>query len=254
MFAVRGVPRVRVAISAAPAVIDLDVQQSRAAQDDFLHLLRAVIIEPRRHPETRTQRRAQHARARRRADERELRQPQLQTARLRSLVDDDVEFVVLHRGIEILLDRRLEPMDFVDEKDVALFQAREQSGQLARLFDHRSARVLDVHAHRVRDDVGERRLPEAGRSAEQDVLEHVAALLRRFDQDLESFTDLHLAGELAEHRRPQRNLEGRIRWWRSHHDDPENEPRITRMTRMTGWDGARDGRPSVAAPHPCQSV
>ena len=33
---------------------------------------------------------------------------QAKTARLRTLVDDDVEPVILHRGIEIFLDRRLQ--------------------------------------------------------------------------------------------------------------------------------------------------
>ena len=85
-------------------------------------------------------------------------------------------------------------------------------GEVAGFFDHRAAGVLDVHAHRVRDDVGERRLAEAGRAAEQDVLEHVAALLRRFHQEFEPFADFLLPGELAEHRRPQRDFEGGIRW------------------------------------------
>ena len=143
----------------------------------------------------------------------------MQAPRLRSLVDDDIEFVILHRGIEILLDRRLEPMDLVNEKDIAFFQARQQSGQFARFFDHRSARVLDVHAHRVGDDVSQRRLPEPGRAAEQNVLKHVAPFLCRLHQHLDPFTDLLLAGELAEHRRPQRNLEGRIRCGRIHSEE-----------------------------------
>ena len=54
--------------------IDFDAEQSRAPQNDFLHLFRVVIIEPRRHSETRAQRCAHHAGAGRRADERELRQ------------------------------------------------------------------------------------------------------------------------------------------------------------------------------------
>ena len=175
-----------------------------------------VVIEPRRHPEARAQRRADHAGARGRADQRELRQLQPETARLRSLIDDDIEPVILHRRIEIFLDRRLQPMDFVDEKHVAFFQTGEQARELARFFDHRSAGVLDVHAHRVGDDVGERGFAEAGRAAQQNVLEHIAAFLRRLDHQLQTLAHLHLAGELAEHRRPQRDFESGVRLGRFH--------------------------------------
>ena len=177
----------------------------------LLHLLRGVIIKSRSHPEARPQRRAHHARASGRADEGEFWQLQPQTARLRSLIDDDIEPVILHRRIEIFFDRRLQPVDLIDEEHVAFFQTGQQSRQLARFLDHRAAGVLDVHAHRVRDDVGQRRLAEPRRAAQQDVLENVAAFLRGFHQDLEPFTHFHLAGELAEHRRPQRDFERRDR-------------------------------------------
>ena len=59
-------------------------------------------------------------------------------------------------------------------------------------------------------------LPEPGRAAEQNVLEHVAALFRRLDQELEPFADFHLSGELAEHRRTQRDFESGIGLRRFH--------------------------------------
>ena len=141
---------------------------------------------------------------------------QTQTARLRSLVDDDVEPVILHRGIKVFFDRRLEPVDFVDEKDIASFETREQTGQLSGFFDHGTARVFHVHPHRVRDDVGERRFPQPRRAAQQDVLEDIATLFRRGHEQLETFAHFHLAGELAEHWRPQRNFEGGISLGRFH--------------------------------------
>jgi hypothetical protein len=107
-------------------------------------------------------------------------------------------------------------VDLVDEQDIALFQTRQQTGQLPGFFDHRPARVLYVHAHRVRDDVRERRFPEPGRAAEEDVLEDVSAFFGRFHEQLETLTDLRLAGELAEHRRPQRDFKSGIRLRRFH--------------------------------------
>ena len=57
---------------------------------------------------------------------------QTKTARLRSLVDDDVEPVIFHRRIEIFFDRRLQPVDFVDEKHIAFFQGGEQARRARR--------------------------------------------------------------------------------------------------------------------------
>ena len=107
-------------------------------------------------------------------------------------------------------------MDFVDEKDIAFFQAGQQTGQLAGLFDHGPASVLDVGAHRIGDNVRQGRLPEARRPAQQNVLEHVPTFLGRFDEQLEPFAHFHLPGELAEHRRPQRDFESGIRLGRFH--------------------------------------
>ena len=70
-------------------------------------------------------------------------------------------------------------MNLVDEKDVAFFKTREQAGEFARFFNHWSAGVLNVDAHRVSDDIGEGCFAEARWSAQQNVLEHVAAFLCR---------------------------------------------------------------------------
>src|SRR5256885_8377224 len=40
--------------------------------------------------------------------------------------------------------------DLIDEQHVALFEAREQTRELAGFFDHWPARVFHVHAHRDR--------------------------------------------------------------------------------------------------------
>src|SRR3954452_13961540 len=152
-----------------------------AADDDLLHFPSAIVIEPGGHPETRTQRRAHHSCARRRADQRELWQIETQTARLWSLIDDDVESIVFHRWIQILLDCRLQPVNLVDEENIPLFKTGKKSGELACLLNHRSAGVLDIYAHRVGDDVGKRGLAESGRSAQKDVFQNVPSLFRRLD-------------------------------------------------------------------------
>src|SRR5207237_4460035 len=99
-------------------IVNLDIKQSRATPDDFLHFLRAVIIEPRRHSKTRAQRRAYHSCACRCADEGEFRQLQSQTAGLWPLVDDNVESIIFHRRIKILFNRVFYPVGRVLEKQL----------------------------------------------------------------------------------------------------------------------------------------
>ena len=61
-------------------------------------------------------------------------------------------------------------MDLVDEQDVAFVEGREHGGQVAWPLDGRAARVADVDAELAGDDRRERRLAEAGRAVEEDVV------------------------------------------------------------------------------------
>ena len=99
-------------------------------------------------------------------------------------------------------------MDLVDEQEVALLEVGQQAGEVARLLDHRAGGDAHVAAHLGAEDEGEGGLAEAGRAAEQDVVERLAAASGRADHDLEAFDGLGLAGKIAERQRPQRRLGG----------------------------------------------
>ena len=101
-------------------------------------------------------------------------------------------------------------MDLVDEQDIAFLETGQQSGQLGRLFNHRAARIFNVRAHRVGDDVSQGRLAQSGRAAQEHVFKNVAALFGRGHHQFDALADLVLTGKLAESRRPKRNLKGRI--------------------------------------------
>ena len=79
--------------------VNLHVQQARRADDDFLEICGHVIIEPFAHGKAREQRRGEQSAARGRADKREARQVQPHAARVRPLVNDDIEFEILHRRV-----------------------------------------------------------------------------------------------------------------------------------------------------------
>ncbi|KQS81802.1 hypothetical protein ASG32_03385 [Methylobacterium sp. Leaf361] len=132
-----------------------------AIDSQKIALVRGVIAD--RDPEPVAQRRRQQPRSRRGADQRELRQLDLDRARRRALADDQVELVILHGRVEDLLDRRVEPVDLVDEQDVALLQVGELGGQIPGLGDHRPGGRAEVHAEFARHDLRQRGLAEPGR-------------------------------------------------------------------------------------------
>ena len=92
-----------------------------------------------------------------------------------ALADNEVELEVLHRGIEDLFDRRIEPVDLVDEEDVALLEVGEQRGEVAGLRDDRPGGRAEADAELLGHDLGERRLAQSRRAGEQHVVERIAA-------------------------------------------------------------------------------
>ena len=101
--------------------------------DDLLKLRLRVETQPHRNAEAVAQRIGEEAGARRRADERERRQIDLDRARRRLLPDDEVELEILHGRIEDFLDRRIEPVNLVDEQDIALLEIGEERREVAGL-------------------------------------------------------------------------------------------------------------------------
>ena len=201
--AMRGVPRARRAISSAPSSPSGMPQDARAAPHDLLQLLDRIEIEPHRNAETVAQRRGQQAEPRRRGDQRELGEVDLHRARRRPLADDQVELVILHRRIEDFLDRRVEPVDLVDEQHVAVFEIGQQRREIAGLGDHRAGGRAEIDAELARHDLRQRRLAEPGRADEQHMVERLAAALGRLDEHLEIGPRRRLADELVERLRPQ---------------------------------------------------
>ena len=194
----RGVPRERLAISAAPSAIAIDAQDLRGPAHDAGQFLRAVELQALDDAEAVAQRRGQQACARGRADQGEGRQVELDRTRGRALADHDVDLVVLHRRVQHFLDDGREAVDLVDEQHVVRLQVGEQRGQVAGLLDHRAGGLAQVDAQLVGDDVAERGLAQAGRTEDQHVVERLAALLGRLDVDLHLLAHRRLAEVLVQ--------------------------------------------------------
>ena len=173
-----------------------------------LQLRHAVEVEADGDAEAVAQRRRQQPKPRGGADERELGEVDAHRARGRPLADDEVELVVLERGIEDLLDRRAQAVDLVDEQHVAVFEVGQQRREIAGLGDDRTRGGAEADTELPGHDLRERRLAEARRSGEQHMVERLAAIARGLDEDAEVGARLLLADELGERARPQRGLGG----------------------------------------------
>ena len=130
-MAIRGVPRDREAISAAPSSVELDPEQPGRAAHDLVELARLVELQVRGEAEPVAQRAGQQPGAGGGADQRERRDLQRDRGRAGPLADDDVDPEVLHRHVEHLLGGPRHPVDLVDEQHVALVQAGQDRREVA---------------------------------------------------------------------------------------------------------------------------
>ena len=105
----------------------------------------------------------------------------------------------------------MQAVDLVDEEDVPLLQIGQDAREIAGALDLRTTGGMEFRAHRGGDDVGQRRLAESRRTAEQHMVERVAALLRGLDHQHEPLLDALLTGEFTEVRRTQRHIERGVR-------------------------------------------
>ena len=183
--------------------LDADPEDRRRPVDDGGQLRLRVEVEPVGRPEPVAQRAADPSRPGRGADDREGLEAEAQRPSGRTLADHHVQRVVLHRRVEDLLDRAVEPMDLVDEQDVALLQRGEDRGEIAGPLDGRPRSVLDVDPELARDDRGEGRLAQARRAIQEDVVGCLSPAPRRREQHRQVGLDLALADVFVEGARTQ---------------------------------------------------
>src|SRR4030095_16818148 len=160
-------------------------------------LPRLVEGEPDRYAEAVAQRRGEEPGAGGGADEREGRERDLDRARGRSLADDQIELVILHRGVEHFLHRRIEAVDLIDEEYVLVLEIGQQCRQIARTHKHRARSRAKADAKLARDDLGKRGLAETGRPGEQHMVERLATRFRRLDEHREIVPPPGLTADFA---------------------------------------------------------
>ena len=131
----------------------------------------------------------------------------LDAASRRTLIYHDVDAVILHRRIEILLYHRRKSVDFIDKEHIVGLQRGKDSRQIARLIKHRTRCNLESYAQFVGDDVAQRGLTQSRRTMEERMVERFATIFGSLNKDLEIFHHAILSAEIRKLQRAQRLLE-----------------------------------------------
>jgi len=126
------------------------------------------------------------------------------------LAEGDVYPVILHGGVEVLLDYRTQAVYLVNEQHISCIEVREQPRQVARFVEHRAAGHPERRPHLIGDDVGEGGLPEPRRAMEQYMVERIAAHQCCPYEDTQILRHLLLAAEVVQFLRAYPVLELRI--------------------------------------------
>ena len=188
----------------------MNAQNTGRTLHDRRKLFGRIVIEPEDDAETVAQRTRQKPRARRGADQRELRQIQPDAARRGTLAHHDIEHIIFQSRIQNLFDLTIQTVDFIDEQHVAVFEIGQDRSQVAGTGDGRTARGADVGAQLVGHHGGQRGLAQARGAAEQHVVHAFAALARSLDQDRQAVLHARLAQIVFQAFRTKRAVECQV--------------------------------------------
>ena len=179
------------------------MKQTCGTFDDAGEDVRVVVLKVAVDAETRAERRREQAGTGGGTDESEMVEVDLDGTRRGTFVDHDVNAVVLHRRIEVLLHDGAQTVDFIDEEHVVGFEGGEQAGEVTGFVEDRSGGYLEAYAQFVGDDIGEGGLSETRRAEKEDMIQALATHFGSLDEDLEVRGHLALTGEVGEAQRAQ---------------------------------------------------
>ena len=184
-------------------IVDGHFEQSCRPLDDSLKHIVVVVLQVTVNAESRSEWSCEKAASRGCTNQCERCQRELNRTSARSLVNHDVDAIVLHSRVEVFLHNWAQAVNLVDEEHIVLLERGEQSRQVARLVEHGAAGHFKSHSHLVGNNARQSGLSQSWRSIEQRVVECLASLSCSSDKDLEIVDDAFLPGKVAKPRRPQ---------------------------------------------------
>ena len=106
---------------------------------------------------------------------------------------DDIKGKVFHGGIEYFLHVPIQPVNFIDEKDVMILESSQDSCQFSRTADGGPTGLLELGSQLIGNDFCHGRFPKARRSVKEDVIQGFFAGFGRSDIDFQIFFERFLA-------------------------------------------------------------
>ena len=118
--------------------LQFDFQERSGALHDGRKIFDRVVVESVGDAESGAKGSTEKARTCGGSDQRKAGKVKANGAGGGALIDDDIDTEIFDSGVEVLFDDFGEAMNFVDEEDISFLQAREQTGEVACLFDGRA--------------------------------------------------------------------------------------------------------------------
>ena len=171
-------------------------QDAGTAGDDLLQRGGIVVFQVQVDAEAGTERCRKQSAARGGSDEGEGVQVDLNTASRGPLVYHDVDAIVLHGRVEILLHDGREAMNLIDEEHIVRLQTGQDACQVSGLVQHRTAGELESHAQLVGNDIAQGGLAQSWRAMKQRMVERLATITSCLHEDAKVVHHLLLSAEI----------------------------------------------------------
>ena len=131
-------------------------------------------------------------------------------SRAGALADYQINPKIFHRRVENFFERRLQAVNFIEKKEIALVERSEHGGQVAFFLEQRTRAYFDRHAHLVCENLRQRGLAEARRTVKQHVIERFFAGAGGLDRDRQIFFHARLADVIVEALRAHARFQARV--------------------------------------------
>ena len=124
-------------------------------------------------------------------------------SRCRALSNDDVQLVILQRGVKDLLQRRLQPVNFINKQDLLVADVGQDGREIALDLQRWARSLLERRRQFVGDDGCKSSFAQSGWTIKQNMVERLAARARCLNRHCQIFFDFWLSNELRESLWPQ---------------------------------------------------
>ena len=179
----------------------------RRTIDDIHQHLIIVVFKVAINTKSRTQRSRQQSATRSRSNQRKRLQFNLHRPCRWSLIYHNINPIILHRRIQILLHHRTQPMNLIYKQHIIPLQRRQQTCQIARLIKHRTRRQLKPYTQLIGYNITQRSLTKSRRPMQQSMVQTLTTHTRRLNKDAEVLNHLVLSCKIVKRQRTQRLIQ-----------------------------------------------